>query len=150
MENTTITNLNLIVLEQILTNPTSSTVFEISSNNIFDNTIQNRPQQEILQPPPIIEEINLQQKPQESNSNILSSVFSTFSKKLINSSESEEIENVAPPAGIESIISQEPTDIQPIPLFPAASASQTQKPSAPPPNGNDSLNSILDTNFHST
>ncbi|XP_044256193.1 phospholipase DDHD2 [Tribolium madens] len=67
-----------------------------------------------------------QNQPQTSN---LSSVFSFL--KLKGNSHEPQPEIAPPPAGIESILSQPPTNVAPVPLFPSSGITNTP-PSAPP------------------
>ncbi|XP_008200242.1 phospholipase DDHD2 [Tribolium castaneum] len=71
---------------------------------------------------------NQDHPPQHQTSN-LSSVFSSFSNILKLKEPQPEI--APPPAGIDSILSQPPTNVAPVPLFPPSGITNTP-PSAPP------------------
>lgn len=81
---------------------------------------------------PQTQQINLLQEPQTSN---LSTVFSSFSNILkLNKSDKNALDDdysVPPPAGIETILNQEPSNAEPVPLFPS-SGINVYAPSAPP------------------
>ncbi|CAH0562166.1 unnamed protein product [Brassicogethes aeneus] len=113
------------ILDQIL-NPTSS-YFEPTFEN-FANQIPE-PQENFnnytFQPP--VQEIDLNQQPpqqQQSNFSVFSNIAGAFSKIAGNANQiPEEDVIVPPPAGIESLISQEVANAPPVPLFPANTTS---------------------------
>lgn len=90
------------------------------------DTFQNQ------QPTELNQDFFPQQQPQPQTSN-LSSVFSSFSNilKLKTTQETPQNEIAAPPAGIESILSQPSTNVAPVPLFPSSGIANTP-PTAPP------------------
>lgn len=119
-----------------------STIIPRSSpQNIATTAATNSEQQtqqqqiELQNPVPAVYENYSQQNNFQTSSNAsqqssnLSSVFSSFSNILSlgsqnTSSTAEEV--IPPPAGIDSFINQDNTNVEPIPLFPAVSISQSK------------------------